>query len=76
MTVGNGPVANSCNLWSPTWNRGLKMAPGEREDVTLPVPTGAAGVRLGVSSATGFVPADYDPKSTDRRVLGCRVEFR
>ena len=46
MTVGNGPVSNSCNLWSPTWNRALQMTPGEREDVTLPVPIGAAGVRL------------------------------
>ncbi|MGE5245743.1 MAG: hypothetical protein ACM3SQ_16090 [Betaproteobacteria bacterium] len=75
LSIRNGPVSNTCTVWTREWRQTLQMTPGQQEEIGVPVPAGASGLRLQVRSATGFVPAQFDPGSRDRRILGCRVEF-
>ena len=49
--------------------------PREERIIDLPA-AGRTHVVLHVTSAAGARPVDRDPRSTDRRLLGCWIEIR
>jgi hypothetical protein len=73
--VRSDHVANHVTLRAPGWMRELDVAPGSTELVELP-PASRGVISLTVETSAGFVPADQDPSSRDRRLLGLWVEVR
>ena len=68
ILVRNGGAPNTVTVESGTFQRLLMMTPFQELDVDVPLtPAGTANVR--VASGDGFVPADLQPGSTDRRLL-------
>jgi hypothetical protein len=75
LLVRNGPVENHVTLASAAWREQLRLAAGEER--LVPVPAGnRLTTPLTVSAANGFRPADVDPGSEDRRLLGVWIETR
>lgn len=75
LLVRNGAVANDVSIEAGTFQRLFAMTPGEERVVEIPA-NGTDGVRVSVASGSGFVPAQNDPASTDRRALGVWVSLR
>ncbi len=78
LVVRCGPVANRVTFTTPGWEERLDLEPGGSRPVVIPtILQPELGVRLAllaISVRDGFVPADIDRASTDRRVLGCWIE--
>jgi hypothetical protein len=51
----------------------VDMKPNETRVVSVPLPAGHSTVSLTVSASRPFRPAEADPSSDDRRLLGCQV---
>jgi hypothetical protein len=51
----------------------LDLAADETREIDIPIAPGVAVVPVSVRASRSFVPADVDPKSDDRRALGCQV---
>jgi hypothetical protein len=49
------------------------LAPGQGEAIDLPLPPASGALPLSVRFTGSFRPADVDPESRDRRLLGLRV---
>jgi hypothetical protein len=77
VLVHCGPVTNRVTLATPGWTATLVLEPGNLATVAIPTaPQPDPGVRvaaLDVSVQDGFVPADVDRTSADRRFLGCWI---
>jgi hypothetical protein len=57
-----------------SWKEQLALSAGEeRPSRSPPMQAGRIGA---VTSETGARPADVDPNSTDRRLVGCWIETR
>jgi hypothetical protein len=54
--------------------RRATLTPGMSSSVTFPAGFEAQGLR--VTTSDGFVPAEVEPGSRDRRLLGCWIAFR
>lgn len=67
-----GPVANTLRITSTTWDETIQLGPGQAQE--LEVPARHNHVRLDIETVDGFVPAEIDTSSRDRRDLGCWVE--
>lgn len=65
-------VPNRVTLSAPGWTQAIDLQPREPQRVELPPPSRGA-VSITVDAATGFVPAEQDPASRDRRRLGVWV---
>jgi len=50
----------------------VDFGPDETRELSFPV-SGSRRVSVGVKAARAFRPADVDPRSDDRRLLGCQV---
>ncbi|TAK12134.1 MAG: hypothetical protein EPO35_11705 [Acidobacteria bacterium] len=75
LLVRNGAAPNQVSVESGTFQRLLVMTPGQEQDIEVPLGAGgSAAVR--VASGDGFVPAEKDPNSTDRRTLGVWISIR
>jgi hypothetical protein len=74
VRLRNGPVENRVTLEAGEWQRVLPMAPGEEQEVDVPldVRRGAAVLKLGASA--GFRPSEHDPGSRDQRFLGVWIK--
>jgi hypothetical protein len=74
-----GPIANQVTLRMPGWTEQFAIEPGGSHHVSIPLLSQASLssrlAPLDVIVRDGFVPADVDPASTDRRVLGCWIEM-
>jgi hypothetical protein len=68
-------VPNHVVLRAPGWTRELDLKPGEPQPIELP-PASRGVVSLTVEASGGFVPAEVNPASRDRRLLGVWVEIR
>jgi hypothetical protein len=68
-------VTNLVTLRAPGWARTLELKAGAVEDVELPPPSRGV-ISVVVETSTGFVPAERDTASRDRRLLGVWVEVR
>ena len=75
VLVRNGGAPNTVSIESGTFQRLLVMAPFQEVNVDVPLtPAGIANVR--VASGDGFVPAEHEPGSGDRRLLGVWIQPR
>ena len=75
LLVRNGASPNQVSVESGTFQRLLVMTPGQEQELEIPLgPGGSASVR--VASGDGFVPAERDPASSDRRLLGVWLQLR
>jgi len=72
LFVRNAPVQNQISLSADGWRQALALAPGDERLLDLPAPPPP----IHVVSAAGARPVDFEPGSTDRRVLGCWLEVR
>ena len=74
-----GPVANQVTLTTPGWQERLVLDAGAIRAVAIPtLMQPDLSVRLApleISVRDGFVPAEIDRASTDRRVLGCWIDM-
>ena len=69
-------MQNDVTLESGGWRQTLALKPGEERIVDVPAGAAGPGVLLRVATDAGFRPADVDPATTDRRLLGCWIETR
>lgn len=75
LRLHTGPVANEVRLSAPGRRQTLAFAPDSARQIEL-APSGDTGVvPVTLAVRSGFVPADRDPRSTDRRQLGCWIEI-
>ena len=74
VTLRNGPGVNRVRVWSGSWSKERALGPGESWEVRLPAPNLAQAIIVGFEVQRGFIPAERDPNSGDRRSLGCWVE--
>jgi len=78
IVVRCGPVANRVTLSTPDWEEHLVLERGVARHVAIPTRVlPDLGVRLApleISVQGGFVPADLDSRTADRRFLGCWIE--
>jgi hypothetical protein len=73
LRVHSGARPNRVTFETGGWREQLALEPHKRRDVE--VPAGSAGlIPLRISTETGFVPADLEPGSSDKRLLGCWIE--
>jgi hypothetical protein len=54
----------------------VELNPGETKEIEFPVPQRGRPVPVSVKAQRAFRPADVDPQSADRRLLGCQVRPR
>ena len=73
VTVRNGAAENRISVSAGAHQEALELSAWETREIRVPVPAGADAVALRIAPETGFVPAEVEPGSTDRRVLGCTV---
>jgi len=76
VLVRNGPVDNRVQLSSAAWQVTLDLKAGEERLVKVPSIERARTTPLKVEAANGFRPAEVDPGSEDRRLLGVWIETR
>jgi hypothetical protein len=74
LAIHSGARPNVVTLSTQEWSQKLEMVPGVTERVTVPSREGERFVRLSISSADGFVPAEIE-QSRDRRLLGAWISF-
>lgn len=74
LRIRNGPVPNTIRILTPESRQQITFESSEIKEVTL-TPTPLDGtLRIVIAAEHGFVPADKDPGSADRRLLGVWVE--
>ena len=72
LRVRCGPVVNGVTVTSPRGRERFEVEAGGRALVVVGAASEIIPVEMRTSS--GFVPAEIDPRSGDRRDLGCRVD--
>jgi hypothetical protein len=73
LTLHAGPQDGSIDIDADGARQHVELRPDETRDVQIPLTPRASMVRLTVRAARAFVPAELDPRSDDRRSLGCQV---
>jgi hypothetical protein len=64
-----GPVRTAIVLAAQDWRERISLEPNGERRVTLPI-SKSGMLRVLIETSTGFVPAEIDPASQDRRSLG------
>lgn len=72
VQLHSGARPNHVTLSTPHWSERLDLTPGVTREVRMPH---ARLVPLTITTSSGFVPAEIQPGSRDRRLLGCWVAF-
>ncbi len=70
VDVRAGPLPSVVVARVGDWSTRVELGAGEHRLVTLPV-----NALVSLETSGGFRPVDHDPGSTDRRLLGVRIEF-
>lgn len=73
VVLRNGAVPNDVTIRAGAWAQHLSLGPGEEHPITLPSSGTGRPYVTSIVTATGFRPADVDPRSQDRRFLGVYV---
>jgi hypothetical protein len=76
LLVRNGPLQNVATLRSEAWHTEVVLQPDEERIIDLPTAADTPTTPLHVQAARGVRPADADPTSQDRRLLGVWIETR
>ena len=74
LLLRNAPVDNRIVLRAGAWTRILEMAPGEEQQVQVPVEAGQGASLLRIEAGSGFRPSEREPASRDQRFLGVWVK--
>jgi hypothetical protein len=74
MRVRNGALANTIDLAAGTWRETLRLQAGEERMVEVPADAGGRAL-VSIHAERGFRPAETNPGSQDRRLLGAWLEF-
>jgi hypothetical protein len=70
-----GPRTDTVELSGTGWQRRVEVGPDQRVDVPVPRTDPSKPIALRVRTAGGFVPADRDPATQDRRFIGAYLVF-
>jgi hypothetical protein len=76
IDVRNGPGPNRLRIRAGPWSSERALGADEPWHVRVPLTGDAPAIVVGFDVQRGFIPADIDLKSGDRRALGCWVEVR
>jgi hypothetical protein len=76
LLVRNGPIQNVATLRSEVWHTEVVLQPDEERIIDVPMAADTPTTPLHVQAARGVRPADADPTSQDRRLLGLWIETR
>jgi hypothetical protein len=79
LVLRNTPVENRVTVTIDKWRKEVTLAPNEQVELEAPAARGGRGqtlVLMRIRVANGVRPADLDPRSGDRRLLGLWVEMR
>ncbi len=74
LLLRNAPVDNRIVLQAAAWTRTLEMAPGEEQQVQVPIEAGQGASLLRIEAGSGFRPSEREPGSRDQRFLGVWVK--
>jgi hypothetical protein len=75
LFVRNAPIANHVTVDVDGHDQELTLAAGQEQLVPLPR-TDLSGLRVRITSQSGFRPSTAESGSTDTRYLGCWIELR
>jgi hypothetical protein len=75
LFVRNAPIDNHVTIDVDGSVQQLMLGPGEERLVALPRAE-LSGLRVRITSQSGFRPSSEEPGSTDMRYLGCWIELR
>ena len=73
MVIRNGGAETRITASIAGRREARVLAVWETRDLVAPVLPGAGLLPISVAPKSGFVPAEIDPGSTDRRLMGCRI---
>lgn len=73
LLLRNGAVENTVVVESGAWRNEERLAPGEERRLQVPLDPARGAALLSLTTSAGFVPAEVDPRSGDRRYLGVWV---
>jgi hypothetical protein len=76
LRVHSGAAPNTVTFSTTTWGERVELMPGTPRDVQIPPPAKPGPFLLRVKTENSFIPADFAPGSTDRRILGCWIEIQ
>jgi hypothetical protein len=76
LRVHSGAKPNTVTFSTTTWGERVELMPGVPREVHIPPPAKPAPFLLRVKTENSFIPADFAPGSTDRRILGCWIEIQ
>jgi hypothetical protein len=75
LAIHSGPRPNTVTLDTPAGSQRLDLVPGVTTKVLVPTKAGERFIPLSITSTDGFVPAELDRASKDRRLLGVWIAF-
>jgi hypothetical protein len=75
LAIHSGRRSNAATLATRDWSDRIELIPGRMSQITIPSTAGDPFVRLSVTSSEGFIPAEVEAGSKDRRVLGVWIAF-
>ena len=75
LAVHSGARPNVVTVTTPHWSQKLDLVPGVTQRVLIPSTAGDRFIPLTIASTDGFVPAEVEPGSRDRRLLGAWIAF-
>jgi hypothetical protein len=75
LRLRNAPVDNRLTISTGAWRRDLQLAPGEEQQVDLPLDSARGAALVRFTTSAGFTPADHEPGSRDRRFLGVYMKI-
>jgi hypothetical protein len=75
LVIHSGGRQNAAILETPGWSQRVELVPGITTKFAIPSTAGERFVSLSVTSVDGFVPAEVETGSKDRRLLGVWIAF-
>jgi hypothetical protein len=75
LAIHGGGRENIAILETPGWSQRIELAPDITSKIAIPSMAGERFVSLSVTSVNGFIPAEEERGSKDRRLLGVWVAF-
>jgi hypothetical protein len=82
LRLHSGPEPNTVTLATSVWREHIQLSPATPVEIRVPalaiyspVDPRADLIPLTITTDRGFVPAERDGRSADRRMLGCWVEI-
>jgi len=73
VRVRNAPVDNEVTLEAAGVSQTVRLAPGEEQQIEIPVDRSRGGAVLRVKTTAGFRPSEHEESSRDHRFLGVWV---